>query len=67
VSEFLGDTLNVWDIDRALLYCIWKTTFAYRWIHYGINEFLWVFIAHQIIFYVPNIHVEILLTLNLAP
>jgi hypothetical protein len=22
VSEFLGDTLNVWDIDRALLYCI---------------------------------------------
>jgi hypothetical protein len=35
-----------------------------RWLHYGINEFLWVFINHQIMSYVLNFIVEILLILT---
>jgi hypothetical protein len=63
-SESLGDTLDVWDNDRALLHSIPRRTVASRWLHYGVNEFLCVFVKHQIMSYLPNFLVEILLILT---
>jgi hypothetical protein len=34
------------------------------WLHYGVNKFLWVFIKYQIVSYVLNSTVEILLVLT---
>jgi hypothetical protein len=62
-SEFLGDTLNIWDDDSALAYCIWRAASS-RWHHYGVKELLWVFIKHQIVSYFLNFVLEILLTLT---
>jgi hypothetical protein len=63
-SEFLRDTLNIWDNDSALVYCIWRRMTASWWLHYRVNKFLWVFIKHQIVSYVLNFIVEILLVLT---
>jgi hypothetical protein len=43
-SECFGSALNIWANDRVLVCCIWRTP-ASRWFHYGVNEFLWVFIS----------------------
>jgi hypothetical protein len=64
VSEFLLDTVNIWDNDSALVYCIWRRAVASWWLHYGVTEFLWIFIKHQIMSYVLNYVVEILLNLT---
>jgi hypothetical protein len=38
-SEFLRNTLNLWDKDSALVYCIWRKMIASWWLHYGVNVF----------------------------
>jgi hypothetical protein len=43
-SAFLGNTLNIWDNDSSLVCCVWRKTIPCRWLHYGVNEFLWVLI-----------------------
>jgi hypothetical protein len=62
-SEFLGSTLNLWDDDSALVYCVWRTI-SCLWIHYRVDEFFWIFIEHQIMSYVFNFIVKILLILT---
>jgi hypothetical protein len=62
-SESLGDTLDVWDNDRALLHSVPRRTVASRWHHYGVIKLLCVFVKHQIMFYLLNFLVEILLIL----
>jgi hypothetical protein len=54
----------MWDNDCALVYCISRRTIASRWLHYGVIEFLWVFVKHQIMSYVLNFLVEIILILT---
>jgi hypothetical protein len=63
-SEFLGDPPNIRDNDSALVCCILRWTVASRWLHYGVNEFLWVFIKHHIISYILNLLVEMFLILT---
>jgi hypothetical protein len=60
-SAFLWDTLNIWDNDGALVYFIRRKTIACLWLHYGVNKFFWIFIKHEILSYVLNFVVEILL------
>jgi hypothetical protein len=60
-SEFLGDTLNLCDNDSALVHFVRTRTISCRWLHYRVNEFFCIFIEHQIMSYVFNSVVEILL------
>jgi hypothetical protein len=62
MSEFFGNTL-AYDNDHAMIYCIWRRAVASPWLHYGINIFLWLFIKYQIMSYVLNFPVKILLLL----
>jgi hypothetical protein len=62
--ELLGDTLNIWDDARALVCCICRGTVASRWLYYGVNKLLCVFIKHQMMSYVLNFIVEIFLILT---
>jgi hypothetical protein len=64
VAEFLEDILNMSHNDRALVYCISRRTVTSRQLHYGVNEFLWVFIKHLIMSYLIHFLVEILLILT---
>jgi hypothetical protein len=40
-SEFLGNTPNKWDNNRAMIYYTWRRTVASRWLHYRVDEFLY--------------------------
>jgi hypothetical protein len=61
--EFLANALNIWDDDSALVYCVRSGTICSRRFHYGVNEFLWILIEHQIMPYGLNFVVKILLIL----
>jgi hypothetical protein len=37
-SEFLWNTLNIWDNDSDLVYCVWRRTAVSRWLHYEEEE-----------------------------
>jgi hypothetical protein len=50
-SEFLRDVLNIRDDDSALVYCVRRGSILCRCLYYRVNEFLWVFTEHQIMFY----------------
>jgi hypothetical protein len=63
-SEFLGHTLYIWENYRVLVYFIRKWTVPSRLFHYGASKFLWVFSKYQIMCYVLNFVVEILLNLT---
>jgi hypothetical protein len=38
-SEYLGNTLNIWDDYSALVYCVWRGTVSCLWLRYRGNEF----------------------------
>jgi hypothetical protein len=60
-SEFLGDTLNIWDDDSALVCCVRRGSVSCRCPYYRVNEFIWVFTEHQIMSYDFDFVVKILL------
>jgi hypothetical protein len=62
-SEILGDTLNLWDNDRALACCIWRRGLFLDGFN-RVNEFLCVFIKYQIMSYILNFLVENFLILT---
>jgi hypothetical protein len=64
VSEFLGNDLNIWDNDSAVVYSMRRKTVASRWLYYGVSKLLWVFIKYQIMSYILNFVFEILLILT---
>jgi hypothetical protein len=47
-----------------LVYFVWRRTISCRCFHYGVTEFSWTFTKHQIVNYVSNFVVEILLILK---
>jgi hypothetical protein len=49
-SEFFGDTLDMWDNNHALLYCILRREVASQWLHYRVNEFFWELILGNVVF-----------------
>jgi hypothetical protein len=63
-SEFLGDTINIWDNDSALVYCICRRTVAARCLHYVVKGFFRIFIKDQIMSHVLNFVVGVLLVLT---
>jgi hypothetical protein len=61
--EFPRDTFHI-GIMTMPWYMYLKKDICFSWLRYGVNGFLWVFMKHQIVSYVLNFRVEILLFLT---